>query len=313
MDISRRGLLTGAGAIGGAAVLGTAGAAGAAPAGADATVEPNATPTGITSISSAPEPGVSYRFASWLETSPVNDFAHGRSFSAHGVFNGSGNDFLGTTFELPPGAVLHDVEVYFSAQVNTIVNIATWSSGQPNLANVIVGPTQIGPFPDANLHAKKIAVPAAVNGPFPHGTKLAVYLATITTGTIGLNGFRLGLKNAPLSPVLLAAPTRIYDSRDHSPLVAGRTRAISLASHLPTGANGAMYTLSILNTHGDGSLHVGAAGSSLAAVGIQWWAAGQRLSNSITSAVSGSRAIGVHSTAGSGKTDFIIDLTGYLV
>jgi hypothetical protein len=29
--------------------------------------------------------------------------------------------------------------------------------------------------------------------------------------------------------------------------------------------------------------------------------------------VNGSRAIGVHSTTGSGNTDFIVDLTGYLV
>ena len=98
--------------IGGAAVLGTAGRADAAPVGADATAQPLTTPPGIVSISSAPEPGVSYRFASWEETSPLNDFLHGRIFSTPGLFTSAGNDFLGTTFDLPPGVLVHDVEVY---------------------------------------------------------------------------------------------------------------------------------------------------------------------------------------------------------
>lgn len=307
-------VVMGAGVIRGAAVLGPAGRANAALVGADATARPQTTPPGIVSISSPSEAGVSYRFASWLETSPLNDFLHGRLFSPPGVYNGAGSDLLGTTFDLPPGVLVHDVEVYCSAQVSTFATVAIWSTGATTLTNVIAGPTQIGPFGDSALHATNIAVPTAGNGPFPHGTKVAVFLATLAAGTIGLNGFRLGLKSAPLSPVLLAAPVRVYDTQtSHAPLAGGATRTISLASHLPIGASGALYTVSVYNTNGGGALSCGAGGPATLALGLQWSRTGDQVSAPMTSAVSSTRQIKIHSVTGSGTTDFFVDLTGYLV
>jgi hypothetical protein len=90
------------------------------------------------------------------------------------------------------------------------------------------------------MHATRLPIPAAANGPFPHGCMLAVYVDTLTNQTIQVNGFRVGLLNAPLSQVLLSKPATVYHSK--SPIAAGKTTVISLAAHLPTGANGAIYT-----------------------------------------------------------------------
>jgi hypothetical protein len=309
MDISRRGLLTGAGAIGSAAVLGSAVPARASSAGA--AVTPDAPPGGLVSLSTAPEAGVSYKFAMWADASPLNSLANGRIFASSGVY-ANPQDIIGAVFDLPPGALVHDVEAYYRANLNTTLTAAVWASGTGDLGHTIAS-VPIDPVAGTAMRKSRIVVPSSSNGPYPHGTKLAAFIDTLPNASIQVNGFRVGYRNAPLAPVLLTTPVRVYDSRDHSPLVTGQTRSISLASHLPTGANGAMYSLSVLNTHGAGSLHVGAAGSSLAVVGIQWGRTGDRLMSPVTCAVNGSRAIGVHSTAGSGKTDFIVDLTGYLV
>lgn len=313
MDISRRGLLSGAGVFGSAAVLGAAGLADAAPTSASAVAAPGTTPPGIDSISSPPQAGVSYRFASWIDTSPLNDFLSGRRFATPGVYTSAANDSLGATFDLPPGAIAHDVEIYLSAQVNASIGVAVWSTGVPSLGNAIAGPLPIMAFADSAVHAKRIAIPSHTNGPFPHGTKLVVFVSTATSGKVGLNGIRLGLRNAPLSTVLIT-PARVYDSRTHhAPLRAGKTRTISLASHLPHGANGAIYTLSVVDTHSHGALKAGAGGSSLSATALQWSRTGDRVSVPVTSAVSSTRTIGVRSATGSGATDFTVDLTGYLV
>src|SRR3954454_24118692 len=129
MDISRRGLLSGAGVLGGAAVLGGVGAADAAASRPDATARPDAPPPGLVSISSAPQPGVSYRFASWPDVSALNDILSGRRFSASGVSATEFNDVLGATFDLAPGAIVHDLEIYCSASVSASAGLAVWSSG----------------------------------------------------------------------------------------------------------------------------------------------------------------------------------------
>jgi hypothetical protein len=158
--------------------------------------------------------------------------------------------------------------------------------------------------------AARSRVPSASNGPFPFGTRVVATISPTNT-SFSLNGVRIGFKNGPLSPVLLATPVQVYDSRHHTPLAAGKTRTISLASLLPVGANGALFTLTALGTHGSGSLSVGAAGSSLAATGVVWGRTGDRAANSVSCAVDKHRAIGIRAHVN--RTDFIIDVTGYLI
>jgi hypothetical protein len=308
--LSRRGVLTGLGALGGVAALSlpaTADASTPRPNGASGQLRPDVLTAGFPRpIASAPVAGVSYHFRMFEEFFP-EDSSVPRHYGGQGTTGTSG--LFATGFDMPVGAILYDVEWYFHNLGTTSVPgiLRVWGAGQGRFA---FGGVDVALRPNTRVAATRALVPSASNGPFPFGTRVVAAVNGINTN-VQIDGVRVGLRQGPLSPVLLPTPVRVYDSRHHSPIASGHTRAISLASHLPVGANGAMYALSVLNTHGHGMLHVGAAGTSLASVGIQWGHTGDRLTSSVTSAVNASRSIGVR--ASSNKTDFFIDLTGYLI
>jgi hypothetical protein len=247
---------------------------------------------------------VSYQFRMFEELIPEGTW--NRQYGGDGVTGASG--LFATAFDMPVGAVLYDVEWYYrniGAPVNALLRL--WAAGHGNFG---FGGVDMPLAPSVGVVAARSRVPSASNGPFPFGTRVVAAINPMNTN-FNLDGVRVGFKNAPLSPVLLPTPVSIYDSRAHTPLAAGRTRTISLASLLPVGANGAMFTLTAIDTHGSGSLTVGAAGSSLAASGVIWARTGDRASNSLSCAVDGHRAIGIRAHVNS--TDFIVDVTGYLV
>jgi hypothetical protein len=217
-NISRRGLLAGVG--GAAALLGTAGSAEAAPPlrGPDASRRPAGVPPGLVSISSPPEIGVSYRFAMWSDLTASNDITNGRHFQSEGVtvLSTTTTDSMATCFEVPPGTRVHDVEAYYNANTNTTLRVSVWNSGAADLSHIIAS-TQLGPFAGDTMHVTNLPIPGNVNGPYPHGSLLVVSIETLINQSIQVNGFRVGLKNAPLSTVLLSAPARVYDSRPARP------------------------------------------------------------------------------------------------
>jgi hypothetical protein len=275
-----------------------------------ATSRPHGVPAGLSSISSAPEHGVSYRFAMWADLTPLNNLADGRVFQTYGTSVAT-QDLLGASFELPPGARVHDVEAYYSATNETFLGVAVWSSGIGNVATTLAQPQITGG--NAGMRATKVAIPHNTNGPFPHGTMLAVFMPTLANQSIQVNGFRVGFTNAPLSTVVLGRPVRVFDSRKTGSLSAGQTRTISLSAHLPVGANGAQYVVSALNTHGAGELFAGPAGVAPTLPAVQWGSTGDRASNSVTTTVDAGRRIALRSATGSGRVDATIDLVGYLV
>ncbi len=224
-SISRRRFGLGVGAVGGATVLGSAGTARAAAVTHGAVA--NGTPVGITSISPPPEAGVSYRFLDWVDSTPLNSTADGRIFGTRGVY-ASPQDLIGVSADLPPGAIVHDVEAYYIANLNTTLTAAVWSSGAGPISSDL-GSVALDPVAGNAMRATRLVIPSATNGPFPHGCRLLVYIDTLPNASIQVNGFRIGLKNAPLSPVLLASPTRVYDSHTHGGTLANRSRTISLA------------------------------------------------------------------------------------
>jgi hypothetical protein len=307
--LSRRGVLTGLGALGGVVALGRPAAADPSTPrgnGAHARRGPNTLTSGFPApIGSAPVAGVSYQFRMFDEFFPEG--ATLRSYGGNGITGAAGT--FSTAVDLPVGAVLYDVEWYYANSGATSVDavLRVWAAGQGNYA---FGGVDVSLPPSVGVVATRALVPSASNGPFPFGTRVVVAVDAMNTH-VDINGVRVGYRHGPLAPVLLPRPVLAYDSRHHTPIAGGQTRTISFAAHIPIGANGAIYTLSVLNTHNHGALRVGAAGTSLSVPGIQWGRTGDRLSAAVTSAVSGSRAIGVHAVAS--KTDFTVDLTGYLI
>jgi hypothetical protein len=306
--ISRRGMLAGLGVAGGAAVLARAAPASATP-GPTTPAQPLAAPAGLAPISSAPEAGVSYQFRSWDDFFAEDDLLYGRRFGGGGVYTSAASDYLAATFELPPGAVLHDLEWYVSNSVSMNVYANVWQSSQAVLDTFWSASIAAG----SGITAHKFAIPANVNGPYPHGTRLMVAASTASNGTTQINGVRAGFVNAPTSTVLLPSPIRAYDSRNTGgPISAGHSRTVTVAGHVPAGAIGAIVNLTVTHTVSSGYLKLYAHGSPLPPTSaINWFGPGQTLANQATTALSLGREMTV--TGGTGSTDFIVDLVGYLV
>ena len=321
--ISRRNLMAGLGAAGGAAILGGAvlgaGPASAAPAkatvqgraaGSTRSLRPDAAPGGIAPISSAPQFGVAYQFRSWDDFLPEDDLLFGRKFGGGGFYTSAANDFLAATFDLPPGAVLYDLEWYVSNTAAMVVYANIWQSSQAVLDTIWSTTIPAG----SGVTAHRFVIPSDVNGPYPHGTRLMVAAASQTNGSNLINGVRAGFTNAPRTPVLLSAPARVYDSRTaDGPLASGHSRTISLASYLPDGAAGAIINPTVTQTVTNGYLKIYAAGTPAPGTSaVNWYGSSQTASNQSTVAVSLDRSLVVE-VHGGHSTQFLIDVVGYLV
>lgn len=314
--ISRRGLMTGLGAAGGALALGAVAPASAlaAPAPASAAPRPqlqrDTPPVGIAPISSAPQFGVSYQFRCWDDFFPEDDLAYGRKFGGGGFYTNVTSNYLAATFDLPPGATLYDLEWYVanSAEMSVYANI--WASNQAFLNTFWSTTIPVG----SGVTAHRFVIPSAVNGPYPHGTRLMVAAGTPTSGSSLINGVRAGFKNAPRTPVLLTTPVRAYDSRAaDGPLSSGHSRTISLAPYLPDGAVGAIVNPTVVQTVTSGYMKVYAAGTPEPPTStVNWFGSGQAIGNQSTTAVSLDRSVTV-TVRGGHSTQIVLDVVGYLV
>jgi hypothetical protein len=317
--ISRRGIVASLGLTGAAALLAPTAASAAPAAGRHAGPAnqghvQDAAPSGLDPIASPPLAGYTYTFLDMWDFTPEN-FVSGRTWtSAGGTYApvGSG-DTLWATTQLPAGAVLGDVEWYVSAKAATELMARIWVAGTPTLMKKVCDGIILGSNEQGLVRAKRIVAPAATNGPYPHGTKLALGVFTPSDASVAVNGVRVGYKLAPAGEVLLPTPVRVYDSRPGSKIESGHTRTHSVAGHLPVGAVGAILNVTVVGTEGSGYLTVYSAGAARpVASSMNWSAGGQILANGIETAVSSGRSFAVY-CGGGHRTDYILDLVGYLV
>lgn len=315
---SRRSLLAGAGLAGAATALGVAAAPPAAAtsrrAGGDVrgALDAMLSPPGSlpTSIASAPTPGVTYRYRSQYDLTPI-DYSTGFHVAAGVGYNHEADGVLVTTIEVPPGAVLAEVEWYLKATAAQTIIVSVTLPGATAASTLFALP--LGVPISTELYAHKEIIDSSVNGPYPAGSTLIAGATTLMDETAGIGGVRFGFRGGAQSPILLAAPVRAYDSRNHDgPLASGSTRTVSLAGSVPAGAMGVIVNLTVTHTVSTGFLKAYAAGTSVPATSaINWYASGQTVANQATVGVSAARAIAV--TAGGHSTDFIVDVVGYLV
>jgi hypothetical protein len=312
--MSRRGLLASVGAVGGATLLGPAALARASTsrtALTNSVSRPQSPPAGLpTPIASAPVTGVSYQFRGFDEFIP-EVFAESRTWSlGGGVYPNLAVGLMTVSFDLPPGATLYDVEWYVnngsSGTLSGLLRI--WVAGT---AQYLLGGVDTTIPTGTTVTATRAAVPAASNGPFPHGCRAIAAITLPSDGSAEINGVRVGFKNAPTAPALLPSPVRVYDSRSHDgPLATGQTRNISLGSNLPPGAVGAIVNLTVTDTVGGGFLTLYAAGVPRPGTSsINWFASGQTVANQATTAVGSGNQLTVF--AGN-ETQFLVDLLAYL-
>jgi hypothetical protein len=350
-SITRRGVLTGLGiaTVAGGATLFAPGAyasvpvepnsAGAGTAQPKSSAHADSAPSGMpTPIASTPTAGVTYKFASYDDFFP-EDFSIGRDWSANGgLFTPAGTGNMLATFDLPTGAVLTDIEWYLSNSSPTTapnggkatVFAKVWVAGQADWTTVISG--TVVPSATPSIVAAKAAVPVAVNGPFPSGTKLIIGIVTNpvnipartpipTDPDIVINGVRVGytLPSTGGSVVLLPAPVRAFDSRtgaNPGKIHGGQSASIPLSDQVPAGATAAIITLTLTDSDLSGWLTAYATGAALPPTSsVNWYTSGQTVANTVVCAVSSpdrkmNIACGGASTSGA---NFLIDVVGYVI
>lgn len=314
--LHRRNLLAGLGALGGGIV-----ASGVLAGTADAQVPATAPPaiggpgtrgTSVSSTIASPhQPGVTYLYRAEFDFSPESSVAHRQFGGTGGVHATGAATSLWTSVDLPRGAKLFDIEWY---AMNTSGGPATggawlWTANSGFL-NVEAVRTTISS--GAGTRAVRTVAGSENNGPFPAGCRLLLGMYTPTSGTIQVNGVRVGYKPGSLGMQFLPTPIRAYDSRSGAPFAPNETRTISLASAIPEGAVGAVISLSITGCQGKGTLRLGAGGAVPPATAIQWSRTGDQVTTAANTALDGSRRIAVRSTGSTGTTHVIVDVVGYL-
>jgi hypothetical protein len=261
----------------------------------------------LTAIGSAPITGYVYKSASMYDFFPFNP-SSAKTWGGFGVYTAGSGSSMRATVEVPPGALLRDVEyyVYNNAGSNTFTDTWLYLPGQGTITSLSAN----GTIPsNGAISAVRVEVPSTLWGPYPVGSVLLVGMSTPTDATVQINGARVGFSHGGGTTGLFAGPHRVYDSRKTSKIGKGKTRTITLSADLiPPGVSGV-----ILNVHAQGATKAGSlkvyAGDASApsASTISFQHSGEAIADGITIPISSTRKIKVYASE---KVDVIVDLLG---
>ena len=321
--VTRRALMGGFGLGAGAVVVGAAAGTASAASGSGPYSGGGSggfAAAALDSIATPHEAGVTYRYCSPVDFKPL--LASTMYAGENGHFAGP-EDLLGSDpggvlvcdIEIPIDAQLVDVEWYAQNTTGSDQMVGAWFWRPGVMAgsgDTIVLATELPP--SETLSATRSLVEGPWAAAWPAGHRLVLGATTPMDGSVQINGARVGYRQDSASQVvMLAEPDRVYDSRSSGGVLApNATRTISLSDAVPEGASGALITLSITGSSGSGTLRVGTAGVEPLATALQWSRTGDKVTNLVSTAVSGARAIAVKSAYSTGSVHVIVDVVGYL-
>ena len=315
--VSRRRLIAGMGT--GVAVL-AAGVA-AAPA-ADGAPKPPGPPGGdgaarhsgiapdsapiTSSIASAPVSGWTYRSVSMYAFRPFDPNSQ-VTWGGQGVYPAGVAGSLRAEFEIPPGALVRDVEFYLSNSSTSTFTAEAWqyAPGTGLLYSVTSTPVP----PNSGIAAYRAVAPSTGNGPYPLGSCLLVGLSLPADGTVQINGARVGFGNGAGDVGILDTPVRAYDSRSvGGPIAAGTTRVVTLpADVVAPGVTGVLVNVTAVNATRVGFLKIYPASGAAPAASAINFVAGSAIANAVVVGVSAARQVKIFASA---TTDVILDVSG---
>ena len=314
--IGRRRLIIGAGAaalVAGATAVQPAAAKPTSPHDSEVITNPGTAQGSpiATTIASAPISGYTYRTVCMLDFEPISP-ASGRTWDSQGgggVYTPNAFAALLATVEIPPGALVRDVEYYIynnsGSQVFPDAYLYVAGTGQKYSIGAIVSVPSSG-----SITATRAVILPANYGPYPLASRLLVSLTTRTDGTVQINGARVGFTQGSGDIGLLDAPYRAYDSRvTGGKLTAGSTRTVTLPSSIVApGTSGVIVNLTAVNGEANGYLKLySAAAAEPSASALNFSGSGAAIANGLTVAVSSGRQIIVKAEK---SVHFILDVTG---
>jgi hypothetical protein len=307
--VARRRLLAGAGA-GAAALVGLAAASGPAAADSDTAAgstedaDINATPVTST-LASAAISGYAYRTASFFDFSPEGTST--RAWGGYGCYTTT-SDYLWASVDLPAGARVRDIEWYvYNATGSTYTGLGrVWTAGDGSLFSPLVDvPMTSG----SGIRAFRASISSANYGPFPQGCKVLLGISSPSSGSLQVNGARVGFTHGAGTTGLLPTPVRAYDSRvSGGKFSAGSTRTVTLPSSVaPVGTTGLFANVIAASPEADGRLKIWPGSSSGTNCSAISYVEGNTTTNAQLIGLSSSRQIKIWASS---ATHVVIDVSG---
>jgi hypothetical protein len=262
-------------------------------------------------IASAPISGYTYRTVCMLDFEPV-DPESGRTWDSQGgggVYTPNAPVALLATVEIPPGALVRDVEYYIYNNSGSPVSPDTYlyvaGTGFLRSIGAIVSVPSSG-----SITATRAVIPAATYGPYPLASRLLVSLTTPTDSKVQINGARVGFTQGSGDIGLLDTPYRAYDSRvTGGKLTAGSTRTVTLPSSIVVpGTSGVIVNLTAVEGEANGYLKLfSAAAAEPTSSAVNFSGSGAAIANALIVAVSSGRQTNIKANK---SVHFVVDITG---
>lgn len=296
------------GGIGGVALTGATASPAAADGPAVKTPQYADSEPGGARIGSAPIGSYSYVHCSFMDFHPYQGGSW--IWTDKGVYtNGGAGGQLGATVELPPGAVLRDIEFYYAATTAGTLDASLWVTGTAQFSPIVGG---AAPATGDVLKARRLLVPLAKNGPYTLGGKLMLW--AFTSPTFRVNGVRVGFSAAPAGAVVLPAPLRVYDSRTGgaTKIGNGQSRIHDLSPWVPPVATAAILNLSITSGEKNGGMAVHSSELPVPSGSSLYFNGSTTLSNEVHTRLNSARKFKatMRGVPGS-KCHYFVDLVGY--
>ena len=133
-----------------------------------------------------------------------------KTWGGSGVYSGGTSTTMRATVEVPAGALVREVEYYIfnNSGSNVVPDSWLYTPGQGTIASIGATATVAS---TGTITANRVLPPSSI-GPYPLGSRLLLGLSTPTTGTVQINGARVGFSEGGAASGLLDAPIRAYDS-----------------------------------------------------------------------------------------------------
>jgi hypothetical protein len=261
-----------------------------------------------TTIASAPISGYTYRVVTMYDFFPFNPAA-GKTWGGNGVYSSGVGTTLRATMEIPPGALIKDVEYYIfnNSGSDFIPDSHIYVPGFGSISSI--GASVVVPSNAGAVSASRAIV--SQQGPYPFGSRLLVSCSTPSTGTIQVNGARVGFVQGGAASGLFSTPIRVYDSRGGAgKLAPGVTRTITLPANLVLpGTTGVIANITVANGAAIGYVRIWPASGAEPVASAINFGPSTPVANAMIIAVSSGRQINVEASV---PVDVIIDLTGII-
>jgi hypothetical protein len=175
-------------------------------------------------IASAPENGLVYRTVTMYDFFPFSPAA-GKTWGGNGTYSSGTATTMRAILDVPPGAQVASVEyyIYNSSGSDFVPDTHLYVPGHGTIASI---GASVNIPSTSTITATQVA--PSQSGPYPDGARLLISCSTPSTGTIQINGARVGFRHGGGTVAQLGKPLELF----HDRLRRGKVHTVTLPATL---------------------------------------------------------------------------------